>query len=133
MKKKNEKKTESSKNALLIILNFVWMFLLYQSAIYLSERMGTALIYQICTAVYAAAFVLFFGRYWVRTRTAEAMRLSIERKDIEDSELLRTAAETSQKAKRLLVWIFPIVIIFFIDLCDLFILEYFKQLFSSIR
>ena len=108
-------KNKKSHFALWIIFHFVWMFLVYQGCIQLGVHLKNALPYKICTAVYAAAALILFLIYWIQTHP-------------------KTDAENvpPEKGKSLLVWIFPILIIFLLDFLDLFVLQYFRQLLSSL-
>lgn len=106
---------KKSRFALLIFINFIWMFLIYQGCIQLGARMESALPYQICTIAFAAAAIVLFLVYWIKTHPKEGA----------DNVL-------GDKGKVLLSFFFPILIVFLLDFIDLFILQYFKQLLSSL-
>lgn len=101
--------------ALLILINFIWMFLVYQGCIYLGARMKSALPYQICTIVFAAAAIVLFLVYWIKTHPKEG-----------------ADNVPKDKGKVLLSFFFPILIVFLLDFIDLYILQYFKQLLFSL-
>lgn len=108
-------KNKKARFALWIMFHFVWMFLVYQGCIQLGIHLQSALPYKISTTVYAAAALILFLIYWIQTHP-------------------KTGAENvpPEKGKALLVWIFPILIIFLLDFLDLFVLQYFRQLLSSL-
>lgn len=110
---------KGKKFALLIIVNFIWMFLIYEGCIQIGDKIGSALPYQICTIVYMAAAVLLFLIYWIRSHPKA-----------EDAEAAGTAAG---RGKLLLTLVFPILIIFLLDLFDLYILQQVRELLASIR
>lgn len=110
---------KGKKFALLIIVNFVWMFLLYQGCIQIGEKIGSPLPYQVCTIVYMAAAILLFLIYWIRSHPKE-----------EDAGPAETA---KGGGKLLLTWVFPILIIFLLDLFDLYVIQKVRELLSSIR
>ncbi len=102
--------------ALLIIVNFIWMFLVYQGCIQIGDKIGSALPYKICTIVYGAAAILLFLIYWIKSHPK--------------TEGAETAAGAG---KLLLAWAFPILIIFLLDLFDLYVLQQVRELLASIR
>ena len=108
------KQNRNARLALYIILNFIWMFLLYQGCIHLGARWGTALPYQICTGVYAAGAICAAVCWWIKTHPKDG------------------AEPDRERAKIFLVWLFPILIVFFVDLFDLFILDSFRAFLSSV-
>lgn len=108
-------KNKKSRFALLIIVNFIWMFLVYQGCIQLGMHLKSALPYKICTAVFAAAAIILFIIYWIQTHPKTD-----------------PASVPPDKGKPLLVWLFPILIVFLLDVLDLFILQYFRQLLSAL-
>ncbi len=107
---------KGKKFALLIIVNFIWMFLLYQGCIQIGDKIGTALPYKICTIVYGAAAILLFLIYWIKTHPKT-----------------NDADVPADAGKVLLAWVFPILIIFLLDLFDLYVLQQVKELLASLR
>ena len=107
---------KGKKFALLIIVNFIWMFLIYQGCIQIGAKIGSALPYKICTIVYIAAAILLFLIYWIKSHPKA-----------EDADA------AAGKGKLLLAWVFPILIIFLLDFFDLYILQQIRALLASVR
>ena len=105
---------KKSRFALLILVNFVWMFLLYQGCIQLGSRMKTALPYQICTIAFAAAAIALFLLYWIKTHPKDGSDVPAGR------------------GKVLLSFFFPILIVFLLDFIDLYFLQALRGLLSSL-
>ncbi|MBE6587462.1 MAG: hypothetical protein E7647_03495 [Ruminococcaceae bacterium] len=121
MEKKEKKKLTGGEFALLIG-NFLWMLAVYFGCIYLLERFGVILPYQICTGVYCAAAIILpvvsgvLSGKFVSKKTGEA----------------RTDAQIAL-SRRLVLWAIPLIAVLLIDIIDLFVVEYFKQLLSVSR
>lgn len=97
------------------MFHFVWMFIVYQGCIQLGVYLKSPLPYKICTVLYAAAALVLFCIYWIQTHPKEG-----------------TKSVPPGKGKNLLTGLFPILIIFLFDFLDLYVLQYFRQLLSSL-
>lgn len=119
MKKENNKRKLSVGEFILLVANFLWMTGAYYGIIFLCEKLGTALYYQLCTGVYAAAAIILVavsavlsGKF-VSKRTGEG----------------RTHAQITL-SRKLMLWAIPLIAVLLIDIIDLFVVEYFKQMLT---
>ena len=98
---------EGQRNALLIMINFVWMFIVYRGCIFWTESVQSMLPYTICATVYMLAAVTLVCLYRY------------------------TGGNDDPKKKKLLAWAFPIIVCLIIDALDLVVVSYFIDLFSK--
>lgn len=100
---------EGKKNALLIMVNFVWMFILYRGCVFWTDSIQNIIPYAVCTTVYLLAASALMVTYFF---TGDPSR-----------------PETRKKA--LLAWAFPILVCLIIDVLDLVLIDYFIKLFTK--
>ncbi|MBQ5333535.1 MAG: hypothetical protein IJ389_02320 [Clostridia bacterium] len=100
-----------TKYALLIIVNFIWMFVVYRAILMLSEHYGTLIPYIICASVYLVASAFLLGFYYFSTSG-------------------ETDPVKKEKYKPMLLWAFPIVTVLLLDVLEAVVLDYFINLFS---
>lgn len=104
---KNKKRT---KYAIQLIVNFVWMFVLYRAVLIISEKFETIIPYAICATVYIVAATVMLCIYYFATSG-------------------ETDAENKEKYKPLIVWSFPIVVVLLLDVMETVVLDYIINLF----
>lgn len=97
------------KNALLIMINFVWMFILYRGCVFWTDSIQNITPYAICTTVYLLAVSALMVVYFF---TGDPGR-----------------PETRKKT--LLAWAFPILVCLIIDVLDLVLIDYLINLFTK--
>lgn len=107
-KKGNKKGT---KYALGIMLNFLWMFILYRSMVFLGQYLHSLLPYAICSTIYLTAAAILLAMYYFCT----------------SGEI---DAANKEKYKPLFVWAFPIVIVLLLDVFEAVIFDNIINLFS---
>ncbi len=100
---------KGSKYALGIILNFVWMFVLYRGCIFWTESAQTMIPYGICAAVYLVAVSVLMVLYFY---TGDPNK-----------------PETRNKG--LLMWAFPILVCLILDVLDIIVIGYIIDLFNK--
>ena len=121
------KKNSPIKKPLILLANFALFYLLLRLIIVLSERTGMFWIYYLGTAVYGIALVgLFVGFFVLNGYTFDKKLL--EREDLPDnwsdemkSVFLKKQPEQKEKAKNLLLFLFPLIITFAISYVELYI------------
>ena len=121
------KKNSPLKKPLILLANFALFYLLLRLIIVLSERTGMFWIYYLGTAVYGIALVgLFVGFFVLNGYTFDKKLLS--REDLPDnwseemkSDFLKKQPEQKEKAKNLLLFLFPLIITFAISYVELYI------------
>lgn len=114
-----EKKRFNWKEALFLTGNFLWMVVLYYGCVILGETKGIILPYQICTGAYAAAAIILFGLSLVFSGKVVSKKTGEE----------RTPAQI-KLSKRLILWALPLIAVLLIDIIDLFVVEYFREMLS---
>jgi len=119
MKNEKKKKGLSGGEATLLAVNFVWMTALYYLCVYFIGRFGTLLPYQLCTGAYAAAAIILPVCSGVLSGNFVSKRTGEERTE-----------EQLALSRRLMLWAIPIIAVLLIDIIDLFVVEYFKQMLS---
>ncbi len=97
------------KNAMLIMINFVWMFILHRVCVFWTDAIQNILPYAICTMVYLVAVSVLMVLYFYMGDPNKP--------------------ETRNKA--LLAWAFPILVCLIIDVLDLVLIDYFIDLFTK--
>lgn len=103
-------KKKGSRYAIFIILNFIWMFVLYRAVLMFSQHINSIIPYAICASVYLIAATLLLGIYYFTTSG-------------------ETDSEKKEKYKPLFVWAFPIVVVLLLDVLEAIILDYIINLF----
>ena len=119
---KNNKKAKGlpAGEMLTLAFNFIVALAVYYGCIALGERMQSALPYQLCTGIcIVGAIVLpalsafLSGKYTFekagKERTPGQLRLS----------------------RRLILWAIPLIAVLLIDIIDLFVVEYLKDMLAS--
>ncbi|MBR4934134.1 MAG: hypothetical protein IKZ03_06715 [Clostridia bacterium] len=117
MKKGKRKLTGGE--TVLIIVNLLWMLGLYYGCIFLGERMYSVLPYQICTGLFAAAAILLVAF------SAYLSGKLVSKKQGEE----RTPAQI-ELSRKLMLWAVPLIAVLLIDIIDLFVVEYFREMLS---
>ena len=117
MKKAKGKLT--GKETALIIVNFLWMIVVYYGCVFMGEKMYTVLPYQICTGLYAAAAILLIAF------SALLSGKFVSKKQGEE----RTDAQIAL-SRKLMLWAVPLIAVLLIDIIDLFIVEYFREMLT---
>lgn len=97
------------KNAIGIILNFVWMFVVYRACVFWSEQINSIIPYAICASLFLIAVSVLLVVYYF---TADPKN-------------------PGERNKKLLVWAFPILVCLIVDVLDLMILDYIISLFKN--
>ncbi len=92
------------KYAVYIIVNFVWMFVLYRGVLMLSEHMNSIIPYGICASVYLIAATVLLGVYYFGSSG-------------------ETDPVKKEKYKPLLPWAFPMVVVLLLDVLEAVILD----------
>ena len=121
MNNKN-KKTLSGGESILFFFNLIWMVAVYYGCVILGEREGIMLPYQLCSGIYVSAAIILIAVSAVFSGKLVSKKTGEERtqrqKDI---------------SRKLILWALPLIIVLLIDMMDLFVVEYFKQLLSVAR
>lgn len=117
--KENRKGRLTVGESLLLFTNFVWMVALYYATVILGERAGIIWPYQICTGLYCALAIILVALSGVYSGRIVSKKGGEERTD-----------EQKAVGKRLILWALPLIAVLLIDIMDLFVVEYFKQLLS---
>ena len=116
----NKPKRKLSKGEFtLLTVNFLWMVAVYFFCIFLAENKGIILPYMLCTGMYCGAAIILavFSAYFSGK--------IVSKKEGEG----RTDAQIAL-SKRLLLFAIPLIAVLLIDIVDLFVVEYFKQMLS---
>ena len=121
------KKNSPLKKPLILLANFALFYLLLRLIIVLSERTGMFWIYYIGTAVYGIALVgLFIGFFVLNGYTFDKKMLT--REDLPDdwseeakTDFIKKQPEQKEKAKNLLLFLFPLIITFAISYVELYL------------
>ncbi|MBR5253220.1 MAG: hypothetical protein IKV39_05030 [Clostridia bacterium] len=115
------------KKPLILLANFALFYLLLRLIIVLSERTGMFWIYYLGTAVYGIALVgLFIGFFVLNGYTFDKKMLT--REDLPDdwseeakTDFIKKQPEQKEKAKNLLLFLFPLIITFAISYVELYL------------
>ena len=121
------KKNSPLKKPLILLANFALFYLLLRLIIVLSERTGMFWIYYLGTAVYGIALVgLFIGFFVLNGYTFDKKMLT--REDLPDdwseeakTDFIKKQPEQKEKAKNLLLFLFPLIIKFAISYVELYL------------
>ena len=121
------KKNSPLKKPLILLANFALFYLLLRLIIVLSERTGMFWIYYLGTAVYGIALVgLFIGFFVLNGYTFDKKMLT--REDLPDdwseeakTDFINKQPEQKEKAKNLLLFLFPLIITFAISYVELYL------------
>ena len=100
---------EGKKNALLIMVNFVWMFILYRGCVFWTDSLQSIIPYAICSTVYMLAASVLMVTYFF---TGDPNKPETRR-------------------KTLLAWAFPILVCLIIDVLDVVLIDYFIKMFTN--
>ena len=100
---------EGKKNALLIMINFVWMFIVYRACIFWTDSIQSIIPYAVCTTVYLLAASALMVTYF----------------------FAGDPNKPETRKKGLLAWAFPILVCLIIDVLDLVLIDYFINLFTK--
>ena len=98
------------KYALTIIVNFVWMFILYRGILLVSEHYNTLIPYMICESLYLVSATLLLGIYYFATQ-GEADKMKKE------------------KYKPMILWAFPMVTVLLLDFLEAVVIDYIINMF----
>lgn len=98
------------KYAIILMVNFAWMFILYRAVLMISERYNTLIPYIICASVYLVAATLLLGLYYFGTQ-GESDR------------------DKKEKYKPIFLWAFPIVTVLLLDFLEAVVIDYIINLF----
>ena len=122
MEKEKKGKGKLSKGEFsLLITNLLWMMAIYFVTIYLAENRGIVLPYQICTGAYCALAILLA---FVRAYFSGKIVSKKEGEGRTDKQILLS--------RKLLLFVIPLIAVLLIDIVDLFVVEYFKQMLSTV-
>lgn len=116
---KKVKRKLTGKETALLILNFLWMVGLYYGCIFAGEKIYSVLPYQICTGLYAAAAILLIAFSCVLSGKFVSKKQGEERTDAQ-----------IELSRKLMLWAVPLIAVLLIDIIDLFIVEYFREMLS---
>lgn len=151
MKKKNSRAGNSGQNEngsvqkrnvrrlWMVVANTLILFALYRIAITAGERIESALPYKICTVVMAVALCALFCIYFVLNRgfgkkqTADLSLLPSDWSADKKQEYAKKEEKRASTASSLMLWIIPILIVLLLDFLDLFVVEYFRYMFSGLK
>ncbi len=118
-KREKGKKTLSFGESALFIGNFVWMLVVYYCCVFLGEKEGIVLPYQICTGLYAAVAIVLVAFSAVLSGKLVSKKTGEERTEKQKS-----------LSRKLVLFALPLIAILLIDIIDLFVVEYFKQMLT---
>ena len=118
-KREKGEKTLSFKEGILFGTNFVWMLAVYYTCVFFADKQGIALPYQICTGLYAAGAIILVALSAVANGKFVSKKTGEER------------TEKQKKTARILIlFALPLIAVLLIDIMDLFVVEYFKQMLT---
>jgi len=114
---------------LLLILNFVILFAVYQLLLHFELLIGT-ILYMIAAAV-------LIGAYYVINRglgapTEDTSSLPPSWSPQKKCAYIEERKQAHEKAKKLLYWLFPLILVLGIDFFNLFLLDSIRQGLSSL-
>lgn len=113
------KRKLSKKETALLIFNFLWMVAVYYGCVVIGEKWGTILPYQICTGLYACGAIILPAVSAVLSGKYVSKRTGEER-----------TPEQIALSKTLMLWAIPLIAVLLIDIIDLYVVEYFRQMLS---
>lgn len=112
-----KKKGLSRGEGMLLLVNFIWMLSLYYACIYFGERTGQVWPYQLCTGSYAAGAIIL-----------PVLSAYFSGKIVSKSGSDERTEEEKRLSRTLILWAMPLMAVLLIDIMDLFVVEYFKQM-----
>jgi len=115
---------------LLLILNFVILFAVYQVFLRLGSMLGM-ILYLIAAAVLTVAYYIInrgFGKPDIDPDTLPA-----DWNPQKKCAYIEERKAANAKAKKLLYWLLPLILVIGIDFIDLFLLDGIKDSLSSLR
>ena len=95
------------------------MVAVYYGCIVIGEKMGTVLPYQICTGLCACGAIILPAISGVLSGKFVSKRTGEER-----------TPEQIALSRRLLLWAIPLIAVLLIDIVDLYVVEYLRQIVS---
>ena len=112
---------------LVLILNFILLFALYQLLLRAESVVGMYL-YLIAAAVLSVVYYVI-NRGFGKPITDPAL-LPEEWSYKEKCDYVELVKSRHEKAKKLLLWLFPLIAVLLIDVAEVFLLDNFRGLFS---
>ncbi len=116
---KKEKRRLSGKETALLIVNFLWMLGVYYGCIFVGEKIYSPLPYQICTGLFAAAAILLI-----------AYSAYLSGKIVSKKQGEERAPAQIELSRKLMLWAVPLIAVLLIDIIDLFVVEYFREMLT---
>ena len=120
-KEKGNKKKLSAGEFVLLTVNFLWMAALYFGGIYVAENVQLVIIYQILTAVYVTAAIILVG-----------VSVILSGKVVTKGGTGESTPAQIVLSRKVLLWAIPLIAVLVIDFIDLFVVEYVKQVLSTV-
>lgn len=114
---------------LLLILNFIILFAVYQLFIQLESVIGT-ILYLIAAAVLTVAYYVLnrgFGNPMTDPDTLPKTWTPVEK-----CAYIEKVTAAHERAKKLLYWLFPLILVLGIDFVNLFLLDGIRESLSSL-
>ena len=121
-------KNQKLRTLLFLVLNFIIVFAVYQLCLHMEWMAGTY-VYIAAAAVRAVAYYIVnrgFGQP-ITDEAALPEAWSAEEK----CAYIKDVRARHERAKKLLYWLFPIVITLMIDVLDLFVLDSLRGIFTA--
>ena len=122
-------KKKSLRTLLLLILNFMILFAVYQLFLKFESILGTVLYLAAAGALTAAYCILNRG---FAKPVLNPDELPKSWTPVEKCAYIEKAKSNFEKAKKLLYWLLPIILVLGIDFIDLFLLDGFRRSLSSL-
>jgi|GEM_PF-4406841 len=113
---------------LLLVVNFVIAFAIYQLFLRAESMVGTILYLAVAFGLTVAYFIINRG---FGQPITDASRLPDEWSAQEKADYIADAAARHARAKKLLYVLFPVVVVLMIDMIGLFVLDSLKSLFGA--
>ena len=123
------KKKKNLRILLYLVLNFFILFAVYQLFIRMESVVGTVL-YLIAAAVLTVLYYIInrgFGR-----PITDPGELPKEWNHKEKSEYIEKVTAAHERAKKLLYWLLPLIVVLGIDFINLFLLDGIRQSLSNL-
>lgn len=114
---KNKRKLRT---LLLLALNFILLFAVYQLFLRAESMIGTY-VYLIATAALTVAYYIINRGFGKPITDASLLPESWSYK--EKCDYVETVTIRHEKAKKLLYWLLPLVVVLLIDFADIFLLD----------
>lgn len=111
----------------LIVLNFVILFGVYQVLLKLESLVGTVLYLLAAGALAVAYYVINRG---FGSPTEDASALPADWSPVKKEEYLESRRAAHERAKKLLYWLLPLILVLGIDFIYLFLGDTLRALFS---